>query len=463
MSGRGRLEKFRQRLGAHGGVWIERFQQMMSSAERLVFRRQLEKVRSLAWLYPGEQTLSNCLESTKAGVVSRSKRCLFIGAGLSVVLFLAGILRNPHEPFVDRPAAGEANIVSEWEVEARYDSHTFRRPMRILLKPKRPTEEEIRERIEASARRLDQIIAGENESLASVHADLLLPKYDEVNDVSIEWESSDPLRIDETGEVNVIGAPPGERVELTARLHVDGQERREIFVIRMGKAREVDVQRSLERVLKRLEKELGEEDENPVLTLPSSTEHAVQLRWKPMSPSYWGLPLLASLLGVTWLYFARYDLVHRQLLIRRGAVEEELPNLLLQLTLLLNAGLVITQAFDVILDQDGQERHALYEVLLSLRQRCRSSNESFLDAIAVVAKQSANRDFIRMASLISDHASKGSELAEKLEQERNHAWEGRLQHARGCAKEIETKLCLPLMMLLCALVVIAASPALIGM
>jgi hypothetical protein len=91
------------------------------------------------------------------------------------------------------------------------------------------------------------------------------------------------------------------------------------------------------------------------------------------------------------------------------------------------------------------------------------TNESFVKALYRFAQGTGSRDFLRLAALIADHASRGSELACKLERERNQLWEGRLQLAQARAREVETKLCFPLMLLLCVIVVIAVAPALMEM
>ena len=137
-----------------------------------------------------------------------------------------------------------------------------------------------------------------------------------------------------------------------------------------------------------------------------------------------------------------------------------MPNLSLQLTLLLNAGLVVTAAFDEILRANGDRPHPLYQILNRIRSHCDQTNESFVRALYRFSQTTGSRDFLRLATLVADHASRGSELADKLERERSHLWEGRLQQAQARAKEVETKLCFPLMLLLGVLVVISISPAL---
>ena len=87
----------------------------------------------------------------------------------------------------------------------------------------------------------------------------------------------------------------------------------------------------------------------------------------------------------------------------------------------------------------------------------------FVNLLYVYARQSGMRDLIRFASLALDCSGRGSELAEKLDRERQQLWGDRLNAAKAKAREAETKLSLPLMLLLLVMVVIAISPALLEM
>ena len=90
-------------------------------------------------------------------------------------------------------------------------------------------------------------------------------------------------------------------------------------------------------------------------------------------------------------------------------------------------------------------------------------NVPFVNALYVYARQSGIRDLIRFSTLALDCSGRGSELAEKLDRERQQLYAGRLNQAKAKAREAETKLCLPLMILLLVLVVIAIAPALLEM
>ncbi|HQC36445.1 MAG TPA: hypothetical protein PL035_05145, partial [Bacillota bacterium] len=116
-----------------------------------------------------------------------------------------------------------------------------------------------------------------------------------------------------------------------------------------------------------------------------------------------------------------------------------------------------------LLERHAEDDGALYRALRNIKLGAKGGNMSFESELYAFARRSGSRDFIRLASMILDHAGRGSELASKLEKEREILWNGRLSIAKSRAKEAETRLCFPLMLLLLVLVVIAAAPAFMTM
>ncbi len=153
----------------------------------------------------------------------------------------------------------------------------------------------------------------------------------------------------------------------------------------------------------------------------------------------------------------------RELKRRKSSFMAEFPNMVLQLTLLLNAGLILDAAFGELLADKGADSHILYRLLAEIRERCLRTNASFTAELYRLAGRSRQRDLIRFATLLAEHQGRGSALAGRLEREKDHLWAGRLASARASAREAETRLCFPLMLLLLAIVIISIAPALLEM
>ena len=156
----------------------------------------------------------------------------------------------------------------------------------------------------------------------------------------------------------------------------------------------------------------------------------------------------------------RVDLVNKH---NKTELVDELPSMVVQLILLLDAGLVVTAAFDELIRQNRENNNVLYRVLEAVQRRSQASNLSFVNELYLTAQNSGIRPFIRLSLLILDQQSHGSELSEKLEREREQLWNGRLLTANARAKEIDTKLVLPLGMMLLVLIIICISPCFMEM
>lgn len=431
--------------------------------EERIFRRELAQLGRQSWLLPGKGAFSACVDQGRRKSLGKVRICLAAGLVLTVVCALLGGGDPSLDQALTRPDFGGAPGSAALVLKAEYDGHFLEQSMRLRILPRALSASEEQDRIDLCARELGALILKDNRSLRQVSGDLDLPASHPGTGVLLSWESSDPARIDPEGRVDMLGIKPGEEVTLTATLSLGGSAQRQTYEIGFAAPGAVDYGPSLRRELEELEAELSKSDSADRLQLPAYSERKVRLAWGVQKTDPWLFPVPLCLLTAAFLYFARLSGLKSQLDQKRKAVEEELPNLSLQLTLLLNAGLVVTSAFDEILLDGSQRPHPLYEILQHVRNQCVQTNEPFVKALYRFSQTTGSRDFLRMATLIADHAARGSELADKLERERSHLWEGRLQQAHARAKEVETKLCLPLMMLLCVMVVIAVAPALMEM
>ncbi len=144
-------------------------------------------------------------------------------------------------------------------------------------------------------------------------------------------------------------------------------------------------------------------------------------------------------------------------------VESDFPDMVMQLILLLNAGMVCSAAFRRLCAMNSESSAPLYRELCDIQRRCDEVNLSFTSELYAFAKKCGSRDLLRFAALVSESSGRGSELADKLDRERSWLWASRLARARTRAAEAGTRLSIPLMMLMVSLVIISAAPALMQM
>lgn len=415
----------------------------------------MNKLDEYKWLERAGKNLDMELEAA-AGRFRKSVvvTCISVFVLLLLSYFLSGSGTAPAVQLIrNQYGEQEKEIVINAEITA--GGQSYEKEMNLSVKPMAVSRENADILFDECAEWLKTEIIPEDQ----VSGDMILPKEYGDGLVILSWHSSDPLRISEEGAVNLLKMPPVCYVTLTATMSVKEFSRDCSFLLHVV---EGDMSKTFERTLEDLERDLSVNEDGDRLDLPTLYDGA-QIRWNfPGKAAAWEIIPIGGLLLLA-LYFSRYDSVEKKLKAAAREFEYEIPSMTLQLILLLNAGLVLSAAFDQLILQNEDNEHPLYKALGNIRDRCRAENLSFADELSLFARHTGCRDFIRIASLIADHSSHGSELASKLEQERERLWSGRLSAAKSRTKEAETKLCLPLMVLLLVLVVISAAPALMTM
>ena len=419
------------------------------------WEKRSRKVAELDWLTEAGEKIAE--EETLSR--RRLRRRCVVTAAVSLALALTELLAASGESLPElllRPpyGSGAKEIYLEYELHSAGQSFSDRGF--VDVQEEKPGEAEANALFDAAFGELRHLIPTD-----TVRGDLSLPESGAGGLVKLVWESSDPSRISPEGQVDLLDLPPVCAVRLRAVMTAGEYSRTEDFIVLLSDAG-ADLRPSLERRAGALLEELSGDDSGESLTLPRVYRGA-ELSWHAVNENSAGLILLAGAFLAAVFFFGRYDALEKHLAEKKAALEREVPGMVLQLILLLDAGLVLSSALDELIERNGESGEPLYAAMANIRARCLAQNLSFADEFRLFAGRSGCRDLIRISALIAQHASRGSELCEKLENEREQLWEARLENAREKAKQAETKLCLPLMLLLLAITALSVAPALMEM
>lgn len=166
-----------------------------------------------------------------------------------------------------------------------------------------------------------------------------------------------------------------------------------------------------------------------------------------------------SLLGGT-LYFTDSEL-NEKVKKRRLGIQMDFPDFLNKLTLLVNAGMTVSRAWEKAV-RDNKKESPLYEELEAALMEIRSGKSEF-KAYEEFAKRCRTPEVTRVISVILQNLRKGnSELVSVLRIHSNECWEMRKNTARKFGEEASTKLLLPMMLMFIAILLIVAAPAVIA-
>ncbi len=210
---------------------------------------------------------------------------------------------------------------------------------------------------------------------------------------------------------------------------------------------------------------LNNDTEKMKVKLPGSLETGERIVWeagRERNSDIWSTLALTGVI-IFIIYKNRFAVLERQRKENRQSVMRQLPEFVNRLVLLLNAGLVLSNAFERSVEESFADRDEdyFYGKLREIYITCKNANGSMHLEFRRMAKESGIRELMRVSNIISDNIKKGVELTGKLQAESEMLWLERKKSCEERGRLAETKLTLPLMIFLMVLMIITVAPALL--
>lgn len=150
----------------------------------------------------------------------------------------------------------------------------------------------------------------------------------------------------------------------------------------------------------------------------------------------------------------------------RKEIIRGLPRFTNQMLLMLNSGMILNDAINKICETYElipKEKRTFFEkALLKTTEKNIDSRVSTAMMMNEFASEYGIKELIRLSSIISENERRGSDIIKKLSDESHFLWEERKIIAKEKGKMIDTKMAMPLGLLLILLIVITMAPALIS-
>ncbi|MBQ3577654.1 MAG: hypothetical protein II974_03160 [Firmicutes bacterium] len=430
----------------------ERFAERVCSLGR-------QKVMRYGWLMGPEDKAFGALDD----VDRKSARQAALALGAAVLILAVSVLgKGGGEEIseIERPAYGEAAVTVDARAELVTEEGELTVPAVFEISPPAISEERAAELFEGCSLWLKERLSLDEQGRIVVRGDLDLPQSWE-NGVLLSWGSSAPAIISDEGGVRLMGSSDGDVVELECVMMAEGYTDERTFSAVLVPS-EADLSAMIEAEVSAVRQELASDGDESSVALPSDLK-GMDVIWKKAKTGPGPEAVLAMLMLVPVIWLGRYGALERKLKIRASAVEEQTADVMTALILYLDAGLVADVAVAELTGDGAEEKGPLYKAMADIKGRCEASNVPFPQAFYSYAVSSGSRELIRFASLIKENSTYGSGLSQKLRAESARMHDSRLSRAKARAKEIETKLCMPLMLLLASLLAIAAGPVLLTM
>lgn len=378
--------------------------------------------------------------------------------GLMAKLSAGGKILLRDDGSIPRSSYLEEPVKLQVTAQMEDSSHVFS----VELWPRRLTLKETGALADSLLEQLPVLILGKNESLTHVTQNLVLAEEYDGFPFSVEWKSSRPDLLDSAGTVRNSGET--ESAELTVRLSYEDYEREEILKVTVVPP-ELTVEelryRELEEYL--ISAELDSR-ENEVWRLPEQWEGS-KITWSQQVEDN-SLLLWVAAIGVTVLVYWMSDRdLHQQLEKRRQGLRREYPDLVHRLALFVGAGMTVRGAFQKIAvdyektrEETGMKKPAYEEMLRTCRELQSGVSEGA--AYEHFGRRTGQQEYIRLSTLMMQNLKRGnSTLLERLREEADKASEEKLMESRRLGEEAETKLLVPMVMMLAVVMVMIMVPA----
>lgn len=140
-----------------------------------------------------------------------------------------------------------------------------------------------------------------------------------------------------------------------------------------------------------------------------------------------------------------------------------LPGFINQLLLLMNSGVILQDAFCRIADGYGQlpeaRQNYFTREIYNIYQSAAETGESVIPGFYRFGRFSGVKELTRVSNILMENRDKGTDLWEKLAEQSEALWAERKRLALERIRLAESKMSFPLGLLLLALIIITAAPA----
>ena len=357
------------------------------------------------------------------------------------------------------------------ESKSDESSLTYQGSYRLEVRSRKYDEKQAGSMAERLFAALPKRILGENPDLSHVTAPLDLPGEVEGYPFRIVWESSSYALIDSNGTVGNLGMEEGESrpVTLTAVLSYDNgtagglryEKEYDVTVFGPELSDEEKLSSEIKEAIRSADERSASEEK-----LPLPQQMGEQFIFWEEKPSGSGMSMLVFAGIVSFLAAAAMgSRLHDKVVQRERQMMLDYPQIISKFVLYLGAGLSVRSTFTKLgedylrqREEGMEERGAYEEILLVCRELASGVPET--EAYADFGQRCRSRQYTKLSAILAQNLKKGNqELLSVMQQEAKASFEERRNTARKLGEEAETKLLLPMIVMLAITMLIIIIPA----
>ncbi len=150
---------------------------------------------------------------------------------------------------------------------------------------------------------------------------------------------------------------------------------------------------------------------------------------------------------------------------KRESLLYALPDFVNKIVLLSNAGMTLQDTINSVISgysmQKDSQKNMLLDEIVMIAGESKDKNTNMFVLFNEYARKSGVRELSRIANMLLESFYLGTDLISKIEREREMLWSVRMKAVKSKGKLAESKLLIPLSMLLVTLIVVTMAPAML--
>ena len=384
------------------------------------------------------------------------------GVALSVACFFYDGREQEALQTLTRPEQGEGD--QEQKLQAELGGKRY--PLEITLVEMPCSEEEIHEILTAASAGLEKMFLKNNTDLYHIKTDIQMPSVIPDTEVEVQWYLDSWEYVDPDGTVRNESLKEPVPLKVQAVLSLGDRSvtwKRDLKLCPPG---EPDTEQKM-RLLEYQIQERQKDDSSGELLLPSEV-FGEPVSWYQTTDrrGIWMLALTVCSLAAVEIGRRREE--EQSARKRERSMQLDYPEIVSRLSLYMGAGISTRKAWERIVENyekkngESTEHRAAYE---EMRKTLHEMQSGIPETLAYERFGTRCRvpAYLKLGTLLSQNLRKGTRnLAELLREEAREAFEDRKALARRMGEECESKLLLPMGMLLLTVLIMVMYPALVS-
>lgn len=377
-------------------------------------------------------------------------------AGLAVSLILFAGSLSGQKPLTEilRPVKGADSTTEHLQIQIGEE----RKAIDVTVTAVPYGEEEQQVQLREASDQLENIFIGQNDSLDHVTMDVSMPVTLPDSEAEIQWYLDSWEYLEPDGTIKNEGLTESVPVQVQAILTFGEESLTWNRTIQICPPEEPDAD-MLVRMLKYQLREEAQKDES-ILSLPSEID-GKPVVWYPQRDTRWMWTILLTGAAICGLWVGhRKDEEQEQQKYERQ-MQLSYPDIVSRLSLYMGAGISSRRAWERIVQHSSTAGPAYEQMLMTLRQM--QSGVSEITAYEQFGMKCRLPSYLKLGTLLSQNLRLGTrDLSGMLKAEAREAFEDRKALARKMGEECESKLLLPMLLMLLSILIMIMYPAVVS-